>query len=90
MAEPFDPGEFHHAWNAFCDCDYHLIGMPYDDFVNHGEKEGLFALRAVEPDDLEESFAWERGIEMGGSLWELTPKGRALFDQCADDAGGAK
>ena len=79
MGDPFAPENFARAWNAFCDADYHDIGIPYDDFVGHGESNGLFELRAVEPDDLDDAFAYERGIEIGGSIWELTEKGRELF-----------
>ncbi len=79
--DAFAPENFASAWNAFCDCDYHDIGVSYDDFVGFGESNGFFKLRAVEPDDLDDSFAYERGIEEGGSVWELTDKGRDLFRQ---------
>lgn len=89
-ADPFAPENFALAWNAFCDADYGDIGVPYDDFVGHGEAEGLFALRAVEPDDLDDAFAYERGIQAGGSLWELTDKGRDLFNARAAHQGAGE
>lgn len=64
-------------WGAFCDAD------PFegsDGFAERMEAAGYAHLRAVTKDDLQESFASERGIERGGNLWELTTKGHAAMD----------
>lgn len=57
-------------WNAFCDCDH-----TDPDFIDRMRDAGFVRLRAVKRSDLEESFAAERGIELGGHVWELTAKG---------------
>jgi DNA modification methylase len=64
-------------WNAFCDAD--SIPFDHDDFLDRLEKHGLIELRGVTDDDLNDAFAAERGIERGGSLWDLTEKGRAAL-----------
>jgi hypothetical protein len=60
-------------WADFCDCD------PFpgsDTFAERMEAAGLIYLRLVEDDDLDDSFAAERGIEAGGNVWDLTDEGR--------------
>lgn len=74
-AEQASYSELRAHWNAFCDAD------PFegaDTFADRMEAHGLIQLRAVTVHDLEESFAAERGIEKGGSIWVLTKKGRAV------------
>lgn len=74
-------------WAAACDCD------PIDDDAcedggslnDAWEAAGLIELDSVNDDDLDDAFAYERGIEAGGSIWRLTAKGRAAWaDQSAD------
>ena len=66
--------ELRKHWHDFCDCD------PFptrEDFPERMEAAGLIRLRPVTRRDVaEDPFAAERGIELGGSLWELTAKGR--------------
>lgn len=61
-------------WGAFCDADAYPDGFP-----ERMEAAGLIHLRPVDDDDLEEAFAWERGIVPGGWVWSLTEAGRALL-----------
>ena len=63
-------------WAAFCDCDY-FDGVG--DFCERMEKHGLIELVAVNDAALESAFAYERGIEKGGSMWALTTLGRELL-----------
>lgn len=63
-------------WASFCDAD----PVP-EGFIDRMEAAGLAQCRAVEPDDLEESFADERGIYPGGMVWELTDAGRSALKQ---------
>ena len=58
-------------WHAYCDADYRDL-----DFIDRMEAAGFVRLRSVRKADLEESFAAERGIELGGMIYELTAKGR--------------
>ena len=63
-------------WDAFCDCD-----PTPDDFADRMEAAGFIYMRAVDDDDLDDAFAAERGVEPGGTVWDLTPAGRlALKD----------
>lgn len=64
-------------WNTFCDCD--PIPMGRDRFLKELEDAGLVELREVVDEDLDEAFAFERGIEKGGNIWVLTASGRALI-----------
>jgi len=62
-------------WDARCDAD----PVP-DGFDEEMEAAGFITARAVTEEDVEEeSFAYERGIVLGGLVWELTPEGRAVF-----------
>jgi hypothetical protein len=58
-------------WNSFCDAD----PVP-EGFVERMHAEGFCHLRGVTADDLEMSFAADRGIKRGGSIWVLTDEGR--------------
>lgn len=64
-------------WERFCDCD------PFEgseDFAERMESAGYCELRPVTDDDLETPFAYELGIEPGGSVWDLTAEGlKALY-----------
>ncbi len=62
-------------WAAFCDAD----AVP-EDFTDRMEVAGFISIRAVKKRDVEQtSFAAERGIEIGGMLWELTKKGLEVY-----------
>lgn len=72
-------------WDAFCDCDWHLIpadvfgtGVDYEAGL---EAAGLIEARDVTDEDLEDAFADERGIEPGGTVWHLTADGRDVLRQ---------
>lgn len=67
--------ELREHWNAFCDADPHPNG-----FIERMEAAGLATLRDVEPADLDEAFAAERGIETGGMVWVLTPLGKEAME----------
>lgn len=64
-------------WNAFCDAD--IFPVDRDEFTERLEEFDLIHTRKVRRADLDVSFAAERGIEMGGYLWELTPKGSSVL-----------
>lgn len=66
-------------WNTFCDADEIPVGR--DRFLNELEEAGLIELREVVDEDLEDAFAFERGIEKGGNIWVLTENGHALIAQ---------
>ncbi len=68
-------------WNAFADAD--IIPVDRDEFTDRLEEFGLISLRKVRKADLDVSFAAERGIELGGHLWELTEKGHSVLDAAA-------
>ena len=61
-------------WHSFCDADPFEGG---DTFAERMEARGLIELVAVTQEALEDGFAAERGIEPGGSMWQLTEAGRA-------------
>lgn len=70
-------------WNTFTDAD----PVP-EGFVEAMEVAGFARLRPVRKADVDDDpFAYERGIEIGGMLWELTPAGRAALSP-RDDEGG--
>ncbi|MFG1399919.1 hypothetical protein [Roseixanthobacter pseudopolyaromaticivorans] len=71
-----DRDDLRRYWADFCEAD----PVP-EGFIDRMEAAGLAQCRAVEPDDLEESFADERGIYPGGMVWELTDVGRASLKQ---------
>jgi hypothetical protein len=65
--------DFRRNWLSFCDCD------PFPgahDFQERMEAAGLIETAAVDDDDLDGSFAAERGLERGGHKWVLTEAGR--------------
>lgn len=75
--------ELRRNWHRFCDCDS-FDGR--DTFTERMEALGYVRLRKVRKADvLDEPFAAERGIELGGYLWELTPKGRAALQSPAEE-----
>ncbi len=66
--------ELRQYWTAFCDAD----PVP-GDFIDKMEAAGFVEIRPVTRDDLQSDFAEERGIYKGGTVWDLTPKGRAIL-----------
>lgn len=82
MAEKLTPEEaLRRYWDAFCDCD-----PINDDACEEGgslldawEAGRLIELDSANDDDLDDSFASERGIVPGGSVWRLTPAGCAAL-----------
>ena len=68
-------------WGDFCDAD------PFDgsdNFPERMEAAGLIELVPVTDEALEDPFAYERGIERGGMMWQLTPAGRAALQQWSE------
>ena len=61
-------------WDAFCEAD----PVP-EDFIDRMEDAGFAKLRKVTRDDLQDSFAGERGIYRGGYVWILTDAGRSAL-----------
>lgn len=65
------------CWSDFCDAD----PTPAD-FIEDMEKAGFLSLRSVTKADVEgDDFSHERGIVLGGTLWELTEAGRAALSK---------
>ena len=64
------------AWDAFCDCDELPSGIDYQAYIDWLDDTPLVTLRSVEPDDLEDPFAEERGIHADGSVYCLTDLGK--------------
>ena len=63
-------------WHDFCDAD----PVP-EDFIERMEAAGFTNLRKVRRSDIaEDSFAAERGIVLGGYLWELTKRGHKILE----------
>jgi len=81
VSEPFITDDFPALWNAACDVDKHLLPV---DFEEQAEAAGLIELVPVDREALESAFAWDRGIEPGGSMWRLTAKGRERYHQALD------
>lgn len=72
-------------WDALCDCDWHLI----PEGVREGLEDRLIAAglaewRSVTDEDMEDSFASERGLEKGGSCLDLTPLGYLAYKADAE------
>ena len=65
-------------WDAACDCDWADITTDPCDFFERQEAMGFAQCVPVTEDDIDGDFAWERGIEIGGSMWELTTLGLAV------------
>jgi hypothetical protein len=76
-------------WGQFVDCDELSGHRGPDEFTADMLLDGFAELRSVEPDDLEDPFAWERGIEPGGMVYVLTPLGLALRDYLRAQEGSA-
>lgn len=57
-------------WNDFCDAD----PVP-PEFADEMEAAGFIEVAPVDEDALESPFAYERGLEPGGSMYVLTPAG---------------
>jgi hypothetical protein len=63
-------------WDALSQAD----PIPHwrENFPEDLEALGYAELRPTDQDDLEEPFAYERGIVAGGEVWALTPLGLAV------------
>ena len=72
------PGEKLRAyWRSRCDGDPVPCG-----FDEEMEASGLITWRSVTKRDIEDdTFAAERGIEMGGAIWVLTAAGRRALEE---------
>jgi hypothetical protein len=67
--------DFAAEWDRFTDCE--PTKDPY--FLEKAEKEGLAELVPVTKCALQDPFAYERGIEKGGMMWQLTPSGLTAY-----------
>lgn len=65
-------------WDAFCDRDYGDMSCAYEGFTERLEESGFAFLDDVDDDDLEDAFAYERGIEAGRMIYRLTELGLAV------------
>lgn len=65
-------------WDRFCDADRADIRTQDADYPSELEAAGFVILDEVSADDLETPFAWELGIEPGGSVYRLTSLGLAV------------
>lgn len=74
-------------WDHFCEADRGLIVSDDPNYPDQLEAAGYVEFDAVDDDDLEEPFAWERGIVPGGSVLRLTPLGLALRDHLRAQEG---
>jgi len=71
-----DLDDLRENWGAFCSADF-FEGS--DTFEERMEAAGYIQLIPVEPEDLDEPFAAELGIEAGGMKWVLTDAGRVAI-----------
>lgn len=63
------------CWSDFCDADPTPV-----EFIDDMEKAGFISMRAVTESDVEnDAYADERGIILGGMLWELTDLGEKIL-----------
>ncbi|ABS68852.1 hypothetical protein Xaut_3624 [Xanthobacter versatilis] len=70
-------------WHPRCDAD--PVPCEFDEDM---EAAGLITIREVTKYDLDDDcFAAERGIELGGWLWELTESGRATLVEAKKQEG---
>lgn len=67
-------------WDAFCDGDRGDVQSDDPEYPWALEGAGFVEWGSVDADDLEDPFAWERGIEPGGTIYRLTPLGLAVRD----------
>ncbi|MBP2459621.1 MULTISPECIES: hypothetical protein [unclassified Rhizobium] len=71
-------------WSSFCDAD----AFPGSDiFADRMEAAGFIELVPVTKEALENHFAAERGIELGGMMYSLTDAGRAALANTEGTAG---
>lgn len=64
-------------WSMWCDRD---AFEGSDTFIDDMEAAGYAHTRPVTRADLAKPFAFDRGIEKGSVLWELTKKGRTALN----------
>lgn len=62
-------------WGEFCDAD----PVPVE-FLDEMEVAGFVECVPVTAEALDDVFAAERGIELGGMMWVLTAAGRAALE----------
>lgn len=65
-------------WDAFCDGDRGDMRTDDPEYPASLEAAGFVKWDSVDADDLEDAFAWERGIEPGGTVYRFTPLGLAV------------
>jgi hypothetical protein len=75
-------------WDAACDCDWQCVTTDTADFWERQEEAGFAELVPVDEDALQDSFASERGIQLGGMMYRLTPLGlevRTILERQSHD-----
>lgn len=82
-SEPSAAVRLRKHWVDFTQCDFYEEG-----FAEAMEAAGLVEWRSVEPEDLEQAFADELGIEPGGTVWVLTAAGQAALSASAASPTG--
>ena len=77
-------------WCSFCDCDpLDPPDLDRDRFIEQMEQSGLVKMKTATKRDVEdESFAYEKGIEVGAPIWVLTSAGSAAI-RSARNGGGS-
>ncbi len=73
-------------WDQFCDCDPLSGNRDHEEYRADMLLDGFADLRAVDDDDLEDPFAWDRGIVPGGEVYTLTPLGLAVRQYLEQEA----
>jgi len=68
-------------WDAACDCDWSDVTTDPSSFFERQEEAGFAQCVPVTEDDIDGDFAWERGIEIGGSGYHTSDKGSRLDRQ---------
>ncbi|WP_294138298.1 hypothetical protein [Sphingomonas sp.] len=75
-------------WDAFCDGDRGDVRSDDPQYPWALEEAGFVSWDSVEADDLDDPFAWERGIEPGGTIYRLTPLGLSVRASLHDTVRG--
>lgn len=81
MSDPFTADQFADMWDDYTEADWLLVKDPTS-FLEQCEDVGLAECVPVDDDALNDSFAYERGIEPGGMMWRLTAPGQQRYAAC--------
>lgn len=75
-------------WDQFCDCDVLSGNRDHGEYTSDLLLDGFADIRPVEPEDFEDPFAFERGIEPDGLVYVLTPLGQAVREHLQEHHHG--